>query len=197
MTFCRSPGPRDYFVRAYRLFHRHPPSDISADLPQLAHTPLIVVCAGAKAILDLPATLEYLETHGVPVIGYQTNDFPAFYSPTSGLPTSARADSAKEVVALAKIHWEMGMRSAVLVTVPLPAEVALSDLEVGQAIRQALEEAKEQRIRGQSVTPYLLQRVSELTGGASLSANLGLLRNNARIAGEIARALVKPTSRMI
>lgn len=177
--------------------HRYPPSDISADLPQLAHTPLIVVCAGAKAILDLPATLEYLETQGVPVVGFQSADFPAFYSPSSGLPTSARADTAEEVVDLARIHWGMGSSSALLVTVPPPAEVALSDAEVDQAIQQALQEAKEQRIYGQRVTPYLLQRVSELTGGASLRANLGLLRNNARVAGEIARALVKPTSQMI
>ena len=177
--------------------HHHPPSDISADLPQLARTPLIVVCAGAKAILDLPATLEYLETHGVPVVGYQGDDFPAFYTTSSRLPTSARADTAEEVAALARIHWEMGVRSAVLVTVPPPPEVAISDEDVREAIRQALKEVRDQRLRGQQVTPYLLRRVSELTGGASLRANLGLLRNNARVAGEIARALVRPSSRKL
>src|SRR3990172_7711736 len=124
--------------------HRHPPSDISADLPQLARTPLIVVCAGAKAILDLPATLEYLETHGVPVVGYQGDDFPAFYTTSSRLPTSARADTAEEVAALARIHWEMGVRSAVLVTVPPPPEVAISDEDVREAIRQALKEVRDQ-----------------------------------------------------
>jgi pseudouridine-5'-phosphate glycosidase len=177
--------------------HRHPPSDISADLPQLARTPLIVVCAGAKAILDLPATLEYLETHGVPVVGYQSDDFPAFYTPGSGLPTSARADTADEVAGLAQTHWELGLQSALLVTVPPPPGVALSERDVRESIQQALKEARAQRIRGQQVTPYLLQRINELTGGASLRANLGLLRNNARVAGEIARALVRPTSRKL
>ena len=177
--------------------HRHPPSDISADLPQLACTPLIVVCAGAKAILDLLATLEYLETYGVPVVGYQGDDFPAFYTSRSGLSTSARADTAQEVASLARTHWEMGMQSAILVTVPPPPEVALLEEDVHEAIQQALKEARDQRIRGQKVTPYLLQRVNELTGGASLRANLGLLRNNARVAGEIARALVKPVTQQL
>ena len=167
--------------------HRQPAGDISADLPQLAKTPLIIVCAGAKAILDLPATLEYLETHGVPVVGYQTSEFPAFYSARSRLPTSSRADSPEEVVELARAHWGVGMTSALLVTVPPPPEVAMPEEEVRQAVKQALQDAKNERVRGQRVTPYLLQRVSELTGNASLLANLGLLRNNADIAAQIAR----------
>ncbi len=167
--------------------HRQPAGDISADLPQLAKTPMIIVCAGAKAILDLPATLEYLETHGVPVVGYQTSEFPAFYSARSRLPTSSRADSPEEVVELARAHWQLGMTSALLVTVPPPPEVAMPEEEVRQAVRQALQDAKKERVRGQRVTPYLLQRVSELTGNASLLANLGLLRNNADIAAQIAR----------
>jgi pseudouridine-5'-phosphate glycosidase len=167
--------------------HRQPAGDISADLPQLAKTPMIIVCAGAKAILDLPATLEYLETHGVPVVGYQTSEFPAFYSARSRLPTSSRADSPEEVVELARAHWQLGLTSALLVTVPPPPEVAMPEEEVRQAVRQALQDAKKERVRGQRVTPYLLQRVSELTGNASLLTNLGLLRNNADIAAQIAR----------
>lgn len=169
--------------------HRQPRWDISADLPQLAKTPMIVVCAGAKAILDLPATLEYLETNGIPVIGYKTNEFPAFYSPHSRLPTSGRADSPEEVIEMAYVHWQLGLRSSLLVTVPPPPEVALPDSEMREAVKQALQDAKQERIRGQRVTPFLLSRVSELTGEASLRANLGLLRNNAAVAARIARAM--------
>ncbi len=169
--------------------HRQLSWDISADLPQLAKTPMIVICAGAKAILDLPATLEYLETHGVPVVGYQTSEFPAFYSARSRLPTSSRADSPEEVVELARAHWQLGMTSALLVTVPPPPEVAMPEEEMRQAVKQALQDAKNERVRGQRVTPYLLQRVSELTGNASLLTNLGLLRNNADIAAQIARSI--------
>lgn len=171
--------------------HRGAANDISADLPQLACTPSIVVCAGAKAILDLPATLEYLETHGVPVVGYQTDEFPAFYSQKSGLPTSARADSPEEVVQLARLHWDLGLNSALLVTAPPPSETALEPEAVQAAIEQALKEAHREKIRGQAVTPFLLKRVSELTGRESLNANLGLLRNNARLAGQFASSLAR------
>jgi len=171
--------------------HRQPKGDVSADLPQLAKTPLIVLCAGAKAILDLPATLEYLETQGVPVIGYQTNEFPAFYSVRSWLPTNGRADSPKEVVEFARTHWQLGMKSALLVTAPPPLEVALPDEDMREAVKRALQDAKQERIRGQRLTPFLLKRVSELTGNASLLANLGLLRNNAGIAAQIARSFGK------
>ncbi len=166
--------------------HREPPFDVSADLPQLARTPMVVVCAGAKAILDLSATLEVLETLGVPVVGYQSDAFPAFYSPDSGLPVGVRADSPAEVVEIARAHWQLGLESALLVAVPPPAEVSLPAAEVETAIQQALEEAAARGIRGQAVTPFLLARVSELTHKASLEANLGLLRNNARVAARIA-----------
>ncbi len=169
--------------------HRDVAYDISADLPELARSPVIVVCAGAKAILDLPATLEYLETVGVPVIGYRTDHFPAFYSRSSGLPVSARADTAAEIADIASTHWQLGLSSALLVVVPPPAEVALPSEAVIDVIDQALAEAHQQKIRGQAVTPFLLSRVSELTGKASLSANLGLLLNNARVAAQIAVAL--------
>jgi pseudouridine-5'-phosphate glycosidase len=147
------------------------------------------VCAGAKAILDLPATLEKLETLGVPVIGYQTDEFPAFYSRESGLPVSAAAESPQEVAEIAKAHWRIGSKSGVLVVVPPPEEVAIPASEIEKAIRQALEEAKKQKVHGQAVTPFLLRRVSEITKGESLKANLGLLRNNALVASEIAHFL--------
>jgi pseudouridine-5'-phosphate glycosidase len=147
------------------------------------------VCAGAKAILDLEATLEYLETSSVPVIGFQSDEFPAFFSRSSGLKTSARAETPEQVAEIARVHWGMGMQSAVLVTVPPPESSALPFEQVEQAIEQALAEAQSQQVRGQAVTPYLLQRVSQLTGGSSLRTNLALLKNNALIAGQIASRL--------
>ena len=161
--------------------------DISADLQALADTPMIVVCAGAKAILDLPATLEYLETMGVPVIGYRTDEFPAFYSRQSGLPVSARLDTPREIVEFAKAHWEIGMKSAVLVCQPLSPEEELPREKVDGAIQQACGEAREQGIHGQRLTPFLLARMADLTTGASLKANLALLVNNARLAAQIAQ----------
>ena len=173
--------------------HRGQSYDVSADLPELGRTPVIVVCAGAKAILDLPATLEYLETFGVPVVGYQTDEFPAFYSRSSGLPVSMRADSPVEVAEIARAHWGLGLNSAILVTVPPPKESALPAGDAQQAIEQALLEAEQKNLRGQEVTPFLLARVSELTGQSSLRANLALLLNNAGVAAEIAVALSKYT----
>ncbi len=164
-------------------------ADVSADLPALARYPLVVVCAGAKAILDLQATLEYLETWSVPVIGYQTDQFPAFYAPDSGLKVSARADSPEEVALIARTHWALGMPSAVLVTVPPPADVAMDTEDVKRAVLQALRQARQEKIRGKEVTPYLLGKMLELTGGDSLRANLGLLLNNAAIASQIAQAM--------
>jgi pseudouridine-5'-phosphate glycosidase len=169
--------------------HRQAPFDVSADLPELARTPMVVVCAGAKAILDIPATLEYLETVGVPVVGYQTDEFPAFYSVSSGHKVGARADTPEEVAAIAKAQWGLGIESAILVVVPPPAEVAIPAEDVEGAIQQALRDAEAQHITGSAMTPFLLPRVSELTGGASLRANLGLLRNNAHVAAEIAHHL--------
>jgi pseudouridine-5'-phosphate glycosidase len=162
--------------------------DISSDLPALASIPMIVVCAGAKAILDLAATLEVLETWAVPVIGFQTSDFPAFYSQKSGFKTSAQANSAEQVIQIAKIHWELGMKSGVLVAVPPPEDVTLPAETVKQAVNAALKEAQALRLRGQEVTPFLLRRVNEKTSGESLRANLGLLLNNANIATQIARS---------
>jgi pseudouridine-5'-phosphate glycosidase len=171
--------------------HRGAPFDVSADLEYLARTPMVVVCAGAKAILDLPATLERLETLGVPVIGYQTDEFPAFYSRSSGLRTSGRADSPEEAAKIARNHWEMGFQSAVLVTLPIPEDLAMPRETVDGAIQQALEEAQAQDVRGQRVTPFLLEKVSQLTKGASMRANLALLVNNAHLAGMIARYIYR------
>jgi len=169
--------------------HRGAGTDVSADLPELAHTPVVVVCAGAKAILDLPATLEWLETHGVPVVGYGTDEFPAFYSRESGLTLDARADSPAEAAAIARAMWDIGFGGGMLVCVPCPAEAARAREEMEGVISTALREAEAQGIRGKSVTPFLLARVSELTHGESKAANLALLENNARVAAEIAVAM--------
>lgn len=171
--------------------HRLPKFDISADLVQLARSRVVVICAGAKAILDLPGTLEFLETYRIPVVGYQTNEFPAFYSKSSGFQVSIRANSPGEIASIAKIHWGLGLESAILVTVPPPDDVALPREKVQKAIDQALDDAERKEIRGQEMTPFLLKRVTELTGGTSLRANLGLLCNNARIAALICKKMDK------
>lgn len=164
-------------------------ADISADLPELAQTPIIVVCAGAKAILDLPATLEWLETHGIPVVGYGTDRFPAFYNRDSGLPVDVRAETPEEVAALFRAQRALGLPCGMLVVVPIPAEHELPADQMEGAIAAALAEADEQGIRGKALTPFLLARVSALTGEASLRANLALLENNARVGAQIAVAL--------
>jgi len=168
--------------------HKESAFDISTDLQALAAIPMIVVCAGAKAILDLPATLEYLETMAVPVVGYQTDAFPAFYSRDSGLKTSVNLGTPEEIVKLANAHWGMGMKSAVLVTQPVSGEDEIPKAEMDHFILQASQEAVKKGKRGQELTPFLLGRISELTGGRSLRTNLSLLLNNARLAAQIAKA---------
>jgi len=158
---------------------------------------MLVVCAGAKAILDLPATLEYLETMAVPVIGYGTDEFPAFYSRQSGLSVSARLDSPQEVVAFAETHWSLGMNSAILVCQPLSPEEEIPKERIDGAIQQARQEAHSQGIHGQPLTPFLLARLAELTDGESLNANLKLLQNNARLAAQIAHAWAKNQQKII
>ncbi len=169
--------------------HKESSFDISTDLHALAEIPMIVVCAGAKAILDLPATLEYLETMGVPVVGYKTDEFPAFYSRESGLGVSVRLDTPKEIADFAKAHWSLGMKSGVLVTNPIPETEAISKAEMEPMIAKASAEAIEQGIHGQKLTPFLLSRISELTKGKSLKANLALLLNNAHLAADIAKEI--------
>jgi len=169
--------------------HRGAGNDISADLQELAQTPVIVVCAGAKAILDLPGTLEYLETHGVTVVGYGTDDFPAFYSRTSGLPVDVRCDTPQEVADLWLAKQALGLPGGLLVAAPIPAEAEIPAAEIEPAIAQAVTEAAARGLRSAEVTPFLLSRIAELTGARSLEANLALLKNNAAVAAQIAVAI--------
>ena len=163
--------------------------DISADLPELARASLVTVCAGAKAILDLPRTLEYLETLGIPVIGYQTYELPAFYTRESGLRVPHRAESPEEIAALARAQWTSGLGGGLLVTAPIPEEHALPRAQVEAAVERALAEAEVAGVSGARLTPWLLARVAELTGGESVAANRALLLNNATLAARIATAL--------
>lgn len=169
--------------------HRGHPFDVSADLPELAQTPVIVVCAGAKSILDLPLTLEWLETHGVPVLGYGTDEFPAFYSRASGVPVEARVDIADDVARVWLAKQKMGLVGGLLVAVPVPSEAELVASEAELAIEAALAAADAQDIRGKAVTPFVLAEVARRTNGRSVQANLALLRNNAQVAARIAVAL--------
>ncbi len=189
LVAAHAAGIRVFATGGIGGVHRQAPYDISADLVEMSRTPLVVVCAGAKAILDLPATIEMLETLGVPVVGYQTGEFPAFYSVSSGLPVSARVDTPQAAAALAAAHWEMGQHSAVLVAQPPPASAALDAQAIEHIIQQALDEAQQRGVRGQAVTPFLLGRISELTSGESLRSNLAFLRQNARLAAQIAKEL--------
>ncbi|AEV18897.1 UNVERIFIED_ORG: pseudouridine-5'-phosphate glycosidase [Anoxybacillus amylolyticus] len=163
--------------------------DISADLQELARTNVAVVCAGAKSILDLGLTLEYLETHGVPVIGYQTDVLPAFYSRTSPFRVGYRLDSAKEIAQFLETKWKLGLNGGVVIANPVPKEDELEESYINAIIEQALKEAEKQHITGKSVTPFLLDRVKTLTGGKSLQANIALVKNNAALAADLAREL--------
>ncbi|MCJ7433270.1 MAG: pseudouridine-5'-phosphate glycosidase [Anaerolineales bacterium] len=189
MSAAEQAGIKVFATGGIGGIHREGRYDISADLQALADTPMIVVCAGAKAILDLPATLEYLETMSVPVVGYQTDEFPAFYSRESGLDVSVRLNSPEEIAAFARAHWSAGARGAVLVTNPVPITDAIPRSEMEPIIVKASAESVAQNIYGQALTPFLLKRISELTHGKSLRTNLSLLLNNARLAAQIARAM--------
>ena len=162
--------------------------DISADLEELSRTPVMVICAGPKAILDLPLTLEYLETKGVPVIGYGTSELPAFYTRTSGLSVDGRVDSPQELAAAFRAQCDLQL-GGMLVCNPIPEAYAMEPARIQSAIEQALAECKAQDIHGKEITPFLLARISELTGGDSLSANIELILNNARLAAQTAACL--------
>lgn len=162
--------------------------DISADLQEMAQSDVAVVCAGAKAILDLGLTLEYLETLGVPVITFGSDDFPAFYSRGCGLKSPFRADSAAEIAAIMKAKWTMGLKGGLVIANPIPEQDAIPALEIERQVHAALVEADTTGIKGKAVTPFLLQHVAALTEGRSLAANIALIRNNARLAAEIAAA---------
>lgn len=178
--------------------HRGQPFDISADLTELSRTPVSVVCSGAKSILDLPNTREVLETNGVPLVGYGTDEMPAFFSRNSGLPVDLRVETPAEAAAVIRARRELGLASAALIVVPVPAAEEFNSDDAEAAIIQATADAEMAGIHGPQATPWLLRRVNELTGGASLRANVALLRNNARVASLIAASLANnhtPTAR--
>jgi pseudouridine-5'-phosphate glycosidase len=169
--------------------HRGSLPDVSADLPELARTPMIVVCSGAKIVLDLPATREWLETNSIPVVGYGCEELPGFYSRSSGLPVDVRCDSPEEVAKIFRTHVELRLQTAVLVTVPVPPEAEVENSLLQKVLENSLAAAERESITGRDLTPFLLARMSEHSQGATLSANIALLENNARVAAQIAGAL--------
>ncbi len=172
--------------------HRHAQHtfDISADLEELSRTNVAVVCAGAKSILDIGLTLEYLETHGVPVVGYRSDEFPAFFTRSSGFAVEYRCDEAREIAEALSAKWSIGLTGGMVIGNPIPEEHSMDPKLIGGIIDQAVEEAELRGIQGKEITPYLLSRIVELTGGSSLESNIELVFNNAdlaaRIAGELA-----------
>lgn len=186
---CRMSGIRVFATGGIGGVHRGSNFDVSSDLIELGRSQVIVVCAGAKSILDLPATLEVLETQGVPVIGFGVDEFPAFYSTSSGLRLESRVDTAEEVALIAKAHWKTGLKSAVLVVAPPPPADAISPQVVEAWISRAEKDARLANVHGNAVTPFLLSRLAEISGNSTLKTNLSLLKNNAAIAAQIACAL--------
>ena len=170
--------------------HRGQLPDVSADLPELARTPMTVVCSGAKSVLDLPATREWLETHGVPVVGYGCEEMPAFYTRRSGLPADVRADTGAEVAGLARARDRLGLEAALVVTVPVPEGFEVDEAVMEESLSEALAVAASRGVTGRELTPFLLAHMSWRSDGATLRANVALLENNARVAAEIAAALV-------
>jgi pseudouridine-5'-phosphate glycosidase len=196
LVAAEAAGLRVFATGGIGGVHRDP-HDVSADLPELARARVVVVCAGAKSILDLPATLEVLETYGIPVLGFQTDSFPAFYSRDSGLRTSARVESEDEAAAFVHAHWQLPRSGGVLLTVPCPVDAAMAHGEVEQLLREALIESHKEAVRGSLVTPFLLAHIARKSGGKTLSANLALLRNNALHAARLAVAISRlPTADM-
>lgn len=191
MIVAHKAGIRVFATGGIGGVHRGHPFDVSADLLELGRTPVAVVCSGAKSILDLPLTLEVLETQGVPVIGYQTDSFPAFYTRASGLPVDVRVDTTAEIAQIIQAAEEIDAQHGILVGVPVPQEYELDGQVAEKAIQQAVTEADRQGITGKAITPLVLARVAELTGGESKQANTALLVNNAKIAAQIALDLGK------
>jgi pseudouridylate synthase len=169
--------------------HRGSLPDVSADLPELARTPMVVVCSGAKIVLDLPATREWLETHGVTVVGYQCDELPAFYSRRSGLSVDETVNSGKEVLEVVKAQRALAAESALVVAVPVPDAAEVPSELLNRVLADALREADKTQTGGRELTPFLLSRMAEQSGGATLQANLALLENNARVGAEVALAL--------
>ena len=169
--------------------HRGSLPDVSADLPELGRTPMVVVCSGAKIVLDLPATREWLETNAVTVVGYGCDEMPAFYARKSGLPVDARCDSPEEVAQLFRTQRDLGMATALLVTVPVPAAAEVPDALLNKILNESLGDADRSNVTGRDLTPFLLARMAELSNGATLRANIALLENNALLAAQIANKL--------
>ena len=171
--------------------HRGSLPDVSADLTELAHAPMIVVCSGAKIVLDLPATREWLETNSITVVGYGCDEMPAFYSQTSGLPTDVRCDTPEEVAHLFATQRHLEVQSALLVTVPVPSEAEVEQSFLNTVLEDALGQAERNKISGRDLTPFLLAQMSQRSDGKTLRANIALLENNARVAAQIANALIE------
>jgi pseudouridine-5'-phosphate glycosidase len=189
MWIAHRAGIRVFATGGIGGVHRGELPDISADLPELAGTPMVVVCSGAKIVLDLPATREWLETNGVTVAGYGCDELPAFYSRKSGLEVDVRCDTPDEVVGIFKAQRELGLSSALLVAVPVPIEAEVESSNLNAVLDDSLAQAARERVSGRDLTPFLLARMSEGSAGATLRANIALLENNAKVATQIAQAL--------
>ncbi|MGB7338223.1 MAG: pseudouridine-5'-phosphate glycosidase [Phototrophicaceae bacterium] len=189
MIVAHMAGIRVFATGGIGGVHRGHPFDVSADLLELGRTPVTVVCSGAKSILDLPLTLEVLETQGVPILGYQTDTLPMFYSRSSGLPIDARVENPEQIAQIMRAAQALNAQHGILVTVPVPATDELDSAIAEQAIEQATREADEQGIHGKQLTPFVLGRIVELTNGQSMTANQALLSNNAKIAAQIAASI--------
>lgn len=194
LAICRAAGVEVFATGGIGGVHREPAFDESADLLELARTPAIVVCSGAKSILDLRATAERLETLGITVVGYRTGEFPGFFFGSTGLRVPATVSAAREIAAIFRAQRQLGLSSALLVVQPPPESEALDRSEVERIIDRALSEARRRGVAGPATTPWLLDAVRQLTGGRSLRTNLALLESNARLAGEVARALMEKES---
>jgi pseudouridine-5'-phosphate glycosidase len=186
MIIAQMSGIKIFATGGIGGVHRGQPHDVSADLSEFGRTPVAVVSSGAKSILDLPLTLEVLETKGVPILGYQTDVLPAFFSARTSLPIDQRIESAAEAAAIIRAAEDLGAQNGILIAAPAPPGKELDIATAERAIVQATQEAEAAGVGGKDITPFLLKRVSELTNGASMAANIALLVNNARVAGEIA-----------
>lgn len=187
--FAHRAGIKVFATGGIGGVHRGSLPDVSADLPELAKTPITIVCAGAKSVLDLPATREWLETHGVCLVGWQTDELPAFYSRLSGLKVDVRVETPMEAAEIIRARNEFNLPNAVLIAVSVPVEAEIPAETVEKFLENALREADEQKISGKNITPFLLRRMAEQSGGATLNANIALLKQNAAVAAQIAHAL--------
>jgi pseudouridine-5'-phosphate glycosidase len=195
LLICRMAGIQVFATGGIGGVHRNSQFDISNDLKVLAEIPVITVCSGAKSILDLPATIEYLETMGIPVLGYQTNEFPAFFSRESGLNITLRVETPAEIADVFINQVRLGFQNALLITNPIPESQELKKSTIDGFIREALADAEKDDIHGAATTPYLLDKVSKISSGKSLTANLALLKNNALLASQIAIELSARTKK--